>query len=107
VDGGAVVAWLSALGRALGLPLQRRPVIDPFATLEVQLALSRLDQEIARIQRDDAGFARAHHLSAAVAAYGQALDEACRLAGITPAASGRRLRRVLAEAELRSRGWDW
>jgi hypothetical protein len=107
VDGGAVVAWLSALGRALGLPLQRRPVIDPFATLEVQLALTRLDQEIARIQRDDRGFARAHHLAAAVAAYGQALDEACRLAGIALTSSGPGLHRVLAEVELRSRGWDW
>jgi hypothetical protein len=102
-----MVAWLSALGRALGLPLQRRPVVDPFATLEVQFALTRLDLEIVRIQWDDRGFARAHHLSAAVTAYGQALDEACRLAGITLGTSGPGLRRVLAEAELRSRGWDW
>ena len=102
-----MVAWISALGRALGLPPQRRLPADPFTTLEVQLALSRLDAEILRIQQDDRGFARAHHLTAAVAAYSQALDEACRLAGISTSGCGPGLRRVLAEAELRSRGWDW
>jgi hypothetical protein len=100
--------WLSVVGRALIMPRRRRPPTDPFSTLEVQLALSRLDREIDRLLRaDDDLFARAHHLAAAVSAYGQALDEACVLAGVPLPQGGRTLRRVLAEAELRSRGWDW
>jgi hypothetical protein len=94
--------------RVWGLPRHRREPADPFVTLEVQWALTRLDAEIARLlSGNDERFARAHHLSAAMAAYGQALDEACRLAGVPVTASGSATRRVLAEAELRSRGWDW
>lgn len=83
---------------------------NPFRTLEVQLALSRLDREIARLEAGDTGtFAQGHHLRAALLAYEQVLAEACRLAGIPvpPLPEGRCLRRLLAEAELRARGWSW
>ena len=103
-----MTTWLSVMGRAWPLPRRRRPPVDPFRTLEVQSALSRLDHEIAELlYRDEPLFARAHHLHAAVAAYGQALDEACGLAGVALPSAGPALRRVLAEAELRTRGWEW
>jgi hypothetical protein len=85
----------------------QRSVVDPFSALEVQLALSRVERLIADLQRDDRRFARAHHLYAALAAYDRLLDEACRLAGIPiPDAAGD-TRRLLAEVELRARGWSW
>jgi hypothetical protein len=147
----AGVSWARQAVRALAeaCGVLRRPPTDPFATLEVQYALGRLEAEITRLLRDDVSFARAHHLMAAQLAYGQALEEACRLAGVpgrdleldlddaadpggptaapgdppTPRpgptavrtdeeqplrqASRSGVRWILAEAELRSRGWDW
>jgi hypothetical protein len=44
---------------------------------------------------------------AARAAYDRALDEACRLAGVVDLPADPAVRRVLSEAELRSRGWSW
>jgi hypothetical protein len=42
-----------------------------------------------------------------MAAYDRLLDEACRLAGV-PAPDGTGdARRLLAEVELRARGWNW
>jgi hypothetical protein len=87
--------------------LRRGPCVDPFDALEVQMALSRLERLVEQIQDDDERFARAHHLRAARDAYDRALDEACRLAGVGPLPDGRGLRRVIAEAELRARGWSW
>lgn len=94
---------------------QRRSGGDPFATLEVQLALSRLDQEIKDLRRNDRDdFAGAHHLRAAIKAYDYVLDDACRMAGVappggrgTPPGEVSAVRRMLAEAELQARGWDW
>jgi hypothetical protein len=85
------------------------PPLDPFAALAVQLRLERLSREIAVLEfSSSARTARAHHLKAAVSAYGDLLDEACRMAGVpvssTEAAPVRRLRQ---EAELRARGWIW
>jgi hypothetical protein len=168
MDVGAMRHRVQELARSLAaaVGVRRRELTDPFTTLEVQLALTRLDREIARIRADDVSFARAHHLIAAQLAYGQALEEACRLAGVpsedleldlgelgspsgptaptgaepspdaatgagpgapsaapTPGrppgpvatsdddpfgpASRSGARRLLAEAYLRSRGWDW
>jgi hypothetical protein len=85
----------------------QRSVVDPFCALEVQLALARVERLIGDLQRDDRRFARAHHLYSAIAAYDHLLDEACRLAGVpTPDAEGD-TRRLLAEVELRARGWSW
>ena len=85
----------------------QRTTVDPFSALEVQLALGRVERLIVDLQRDDRRFARAHHLYSAIAAYDRLLDEACRLAGIpTPDAVGDS-RRLLAEVELRARGWTW
>lgn len=83
--------------------------VDPFRVLEVQAALSRVEHAMAEIEQDDARFARAHHLRALRLAYDGLLDEACRLARVAvdelPAVGP--LRRVVAEAELGSRGWQW
>lgn len=95
-------SWPSWTTRA-----QRRPMVDPFTALEVQMALSRVERLIADLQSEDGRFARAHHLRAARAAYDQLLDEACRLAGVGPLPEAGAVRRVLAEAELRTRGWSW
>jgi hypothetical protein len=94
---------------ALGRPARGRRGIDvnPFEALEVQMALGRLESLVDRFQVDDGRFARAHHLQAARAAYDRALDEACRLAGVADLPAEPAVRRVLAEAELRSRGWSW
>ncbi len=76
--------------------------------LEVQLAMSRLNLEIARIRQDDHGFARAHHLRAAQTAYDEALSEACRLASVPlPDPVSGAVPRLVAEVELQTRGWSW
>lgn len=96
-------------GAAGGLiPRRRRWDVDPFSALEVQLALGRLEEEIVRLLRhDDDRFARGHHVMAARLAFDQVLEEACRLAGITDLPESPSLRRIVAEAELRTRGWTW
>jgi hypothetical protein len=100
-----MVVWLR---RTPGGRRGRRGGIDPFSTLEVQLALSRLDREISALLTDRSErFAQGHHLQAALLAYEQVLLEACRLAEVPSLPEGRRLRRVMAEAELRARGWTW
>jgi len=101
------MAWSGKPRTPRSLRRGHRAPVDPFTALEVQLALGRLEALVEQLQRDDGRFARAHHLHAARAAYDQALDEACRLAGVTSLPEGGALRRVLAEAELRTRGWSW
>ncbi len=86
---------------------RRRGDVDPFCALEVQLALTRIEGELATLERSEEGFARAHHLYAARLAYDQLLAEACRLAGVVGLPDGGQLRRMLAEVELRARGWTW
>ena len=91
------------------LPLpRRRRLVDPFAALRVQCALTRLESEIETVRRDDARFAQAHHLRAATTAYGGVLAEACRLAGVP--VEGEQfgaVSRLQAEADLQARGWTW
>jgi hypothetical protein len=88
--------------------VRRAPELDPFRTLEVQLSLTRLQNEIAVLQAaHEPVFARAHHLHAAITAYDRALDDACGLAQVSPADAGGPVRRLLAEAELHTRGWRW
>lgn len=116
--------WLTVLG-VRQRRWRARP--DPFAALEVQLSLARLEREIERLKgyggRD---FAQAHHLRAAILAYEQLLTQACRMAGIDPPTAdriqdatgternGRRpedpgseVARVLAVTALDARGWRW
>jgi hypothetical protein len=71
------------------------------------MALGRIEAEIVALQRDDGRFARGSHLIAARLAFDQLLDEACRLAGVHDLPEGGTLRRMMAEVELRSRGWSW
>lgn len=80
---------------------------DPFVTLTIQTRLSRLAGEINRLEQEGGRWARAHHLSAAQAAYDDLLVEACRLLEVPVPDAKRPVRRLLAEAELRSRGWSW
>src|SRR3954454_8679016 len=102
---GAAMSALSTLSR--WVTRTQQPCVNPFSALEVQLALSRVERLIDDLQRDDRRFARAHHLYSAIAAYDRLLDEACRLAGAPiPDAVGD-TRRLLAEVELRARGWTW
>ncbi|MBD0293342.1 MAG: hypothetical protein ICV70_07190 [Jiangellaceae bacterium] len=82
---------------------------DPFQTLTVQSRLSRLAGEINRLEEESRSgrWARAHHLTAAQAAYDDVLVEACRLLDVPVPDATPAVRRVLAESELRSRGWSW
>jgi hypothetical protein len=96
-----MITWTRSSGRG-------RRVVDPFSALEVQVALARVERLVADLQRDDRRFARAHHLYAAVAAYDRLLTEACALAGVElPQDGDGDTRRLLAEVELRARGWSW
>lgn len=116
--------WLTAL---VVRQRRQRARTDPFAVLEVQLSLARLEREIEQLKgyggRD---FAQAHHLRAAILAYEQLLTQACRMAGIDPPTAdrvqdatgterngqrpedpGSEVERVLAVAALDARGWRW
>ena len=95
-----MITWSSRTGRS-------RRDVDPFSALEVQLALGRLERRVSDVQRDDRRFARAHHLYAAVNAYDRVLIEACALAGVDLPPGDGDAWRLLAEVELRARGWDW
>jgi hypothetical protein len=97
---------ISTLARWVNSRTQRSTV-DPFSALEVQLALTRVEHLIDELQRDNRRFARAHHLYSAIAAYDRLLDEACRLAGVPAPEGVGDSRRLLAEVELRARGWTW
>ncbi|HVN13927.1 MAG TPA: hypothetical protein VMT69_17685 [Kineosporiaceae bacterium] len=97
---------ISTLSRWVSSRTQRSTV-DPFSALEVQLALGRVERLIDDLQRDHRRFARAHHLYSAIAAYDRLLDEACRLAGVPVQEGAGDSRRLLAEVELRARGWTW
>lgn len=100
------VTWQARV--ADSLRRMRRPDVDPFSALEVQLSLTRIEARIAGLLADESRFARGHHLRAARLARANLLEEACRLAGIEDLPEGDgALRRMMAEAELRSRGWDW
>ena len=83
--------------------------VDPFRVLEVQAALTRVCRSLREVEADDVRFARAHHLRALRLAYDGLLDEACRLADVAPEElpDVGPLRRVVAEAQLGSRGWEW
>ena len=95
-----MITWTSRSGRG-------RRDVDPFCALEVQVALARVERLVENLQRDDRRFAQAHHLYAAVAAYDRLLTEACALAGIELPEGEGDSRRLLAEVELRGRGWSW
>ena len=95
-----MITWTNRAGR-------RPRDVDPFCALEVQLALARVERRVSELQRDDRRFARAHHLYAALAAYDRLLAEACVLAGAEPPQGDGDARRLLAEVELRARGWSW
>ena len=83
--------------------------VDPFRVLEVQAALTRVCRALREVEADDVRFAKAHHLRALRLAYDGLLDEACRLAEVAPEElpDTGPLRRVVAEAHLGSRGWEW
>jgi hypothetical protein len=94
--GSAMITWT-----------RRRRDVDPFRALEVQSSLARIERTMAEIEADDGRFAKAHHLRALRIAYDLLLDEACHLANIDELPDIGPLRRVVAEAELGSRGWTW
>ena len=76
--------------------------------LRVQYNLARLDVEIETVRRDDARFAQAHHLRAAMTAYDGILAEACALAGVEVTDCGfDAVSRLQAEAALQACGWSW
>lgn len=85
----------------------RRNDVDPFSALEVQISLARVEAHIESLLADESRFARGHHLRAARMAYDHLLDQACRMAGVTDLPEERQVWRVIAEAELRNRGWTW
>ena len=95
-----MITWTSRSGRG-------RRDVDPFCALEVQVALARVERLVANLQRDDRRYAQAHHLYAADSAYDRLLTEACALAGVELPEGEGDTRRLLAEVELRARGWSW
>lgn len=124
-----MATWLTALA---GGWRSRARLDDPFAVLEVQLALARLEREIGLLRRTGSrDFAQAHHLRAAMIAYDQLLLQACRLAGVAhpgaddraaerlgvgsgaelngsrPGDPGDEVTRLLAVAALDAHGWRW
>ena len=129
-----MATWLTTL--AVGWRSRAR-LDDPFAVLEVQLALARLEREIGLLRRTGSrDFAQAHHLRAAMIAYDQRLLQACRLAGVAhpgtddraaddraaerlgvgsgaelngsrPGDPGDEVTRLLAVAALDAHGWRW
>lgn len=88
---------------------RRGDEVDPFSVLAVQTALGRVLQRIAEVESDADRFARAHHVHALRLAYDGLIEEACRLAGVDvrELPEDASSRRVVAEAELGSRGWSW
>ena len=103
-----VGGWVADRVRAVHDRWRPQPPPDPFEVLSVQLRLERLAHEIAELESNPARWARAHHLRAALIAYDDLLEEACRMAGAPIAEmEARPVRRLLEEAELRSRGWTW
>jgi hypothetical protein len=90
------------------IPLGRRRVPDPFATLELQLRLGRLSRELdALASPRERSFAAGHHVRAAEIAYDRSLADACELIGeAAPTVSGP-TNRLYMEAALTKAGWTW
>ena len=82
-------------------------VADPFRTLTVQLRLSRMADEMRSLERDVGRWARAHHLTAATAAYDDLLIEAAHMAGLDIPDAPPAVRRLMIESALRHDGWSW
>ncbi|HET6755629.1 MAG TPA: hypothetical protein VFH23_16940 [Jiangellaceae bacterium] len=102
-----MTAHLADLARSVWRRSRHPAGPDPFVTLTLQTRLTRLAGEINRLEQDGGRWARAHHLGAAQAAYDDLLTEACRLLQVPVPEGTRPVRRLLAESELRSRGWSW
>jgi hypothetical protein len=98
---------LSDLARTVLRRSRSCPAPDPFDALGIQMRLGRLAAEIRRLEHNDGRWARVHHLTAAQAAYDDVLAEACALVGLPLQEAAAPVRRLLAESELRSRGWTW
>lgn len=97
---------MGVLGRLRLTPRSRLP--DPFETLQLQTRLSRLAEELVRLDSPtDRRFARGHHLTAAMEAYERTLDDACALAGIRVEPGRGPAHRLLAETALHQHGWRW
>ena len=83
---------------------------DPFRLLETQARLTRLSEEMEKLDRTACvggrGYAPAFHLRAAMLAYERTLQEACWLADLPITVDGR-ADRLLAEVSLREAGWTW
>ena len=104
-----MTAHLGDLARSVWRRTRPSPDPDPFQTLTVQSRLTRLSGEINRLEEESRSgrWARAHHLTAAQVAYDRVLTEACDLLEVPVPEGPPAVRRVLAESELRSRGWSW
>jgi hypothetical protein len=102
-----MTAHLGDLARSVWRRTRPAPGPDPFETLTIQTRLTRLAGEINRLEQEGARWARAHHLVAAQAAYDRLLSDACHLLEIPLPDGTPPVRRLLAESELRSRGWSW
>jgi len=103
---------MRALLRQLRSTVSGRPErshADPFTTLQMQARLSRLAEELHRLEQETAPqFARGHHARAASLAYHKTLLQACELAGVdVPEDDGSIATRLLAEASLLQAGWRW
>jgi len=84
------------------------PPPDPFHTLELQIRLTRLSQELNSLNMDKTReFAVGHHSRAATIAYEQTLADACRLVGMPVEDTNGAAQRLLAEANLFRAGWVW
>jgi hypothetical protein len=102
-----MTAHLGDLARSVWRRSRGGSTPDPFETLTIQTRLTRLAGELNRLEQDGGKWARAHHLNAAQAAYDRLLSDACGLLEIPLPDGTPPVRRLLAETELRSRGWTW
>ena len=95
--------------------LRREPTCDPFDVLRLQIRLGAVAQEVRVLKSDGDSYARAHRLQAALAAYDDLLEEACRVAGVPQDAEAcrgdseerREQHRLREEMELSARSWSW
>jgi len=96
--------------RRRGRPVTDAPVVDPFAALGVQFALGRLTAELEALAADREVFARGFRVAATQAAYDDVLEQACVLAQVPVQRDkhdNREVTRLIEEAALAERGWNW
>jgi hypothetical protein len=107
----ALMARIVAVGRGAGRAASwPEEVPDPFLTLETQLRLSKLAEQLRTLDERDPHWGDRRRRRLVLADYDETLARACRLAGapryqapdVDPEAN-----RQMTELALGDRGWNW